>query len=148
RDFTPISLIGKTPVIIVARPDAPIKSLKELIAYAKEKPDSLSAGFPGNGTLGHITGVLLSQQSGLALKHVQYRGGGAIINDLLGGHIDISMDAMTPYVPMVEAGKLRALAVGSATRATQLPDVPTVAEAGLADFEATVWYCLLAPTGV
>ncbi len=148
RDFVPIALIGKTPVIIVARPDAPVKSLKELITYAKANPDTLSAGFPGNGTLGHITGVLLSQQSGVALKQVQYRGGASIINDLLGGHIDIGMDAMTPYVPIVDSGKLRALAVGGAVRSKQLPDVPTVAEAGLPGFEASVWYCLLAPTGV
>jgi tripartite-type tricarboxylate transporter receptor subunit TctC len=86
RDFMPIVLVGKTPVIIVARTDAPVASLRELIAYTKENPAKLSAGFPGNGTLGHITGVLLHQQAGVDLKHVQYRGGGAIITDLLGGH--------------------------------------------------------------
>jgi tripartite-type tricarboxylate transporter receptor subunit TctC len=148
RDFTPIVLVGKTPVIIAARNDAPVASLKELIAYTKANPGKLTAGFPGNGTLGHITGVLLGQQAGVDLKHVQYRGGGAIINDLLGGHIDIAMDAMTPYVPQVQDNKLRALAVAGAGRAKQLPDVPTVAEQGLAGFEASVWYCLLAPTGV
>jgi tripartite-type tricarboxylate transporter receptor subunit TctC len=148
RDFTPIVLVGKTPVIIVARPDAPVASLKELIAYTKENPAKLSAGFPGNGTLGHITGVLLNQQAGVDLKHVQYRGGGSIINDLLGGHIDVGMDAMTPYVTTVQDGKLHALAIASHDRAKQLPDVPTVSESGLPGFEAAVWYCLLAPTGV
>jgi tripartite-type tricarboxylate transporter receptor subunit TctC len=148
RDFTPIVLVGKTPVIIVARPDAPVGSLKELIAYTKANPGKLTAGFPGNGTLGHITGVLLGQQAGVDVKHVQYRGGGAIINDLLGGHIDIAMDAMTPYVPQVQDGKLRALAIAGAGRSKQMPDVPTVAEQGLPGFEASVWYCLLAPTGV
>jgi tripartite-type tricarboxylate transporter receptor subunit TctC len=148
RDFAPVVLVGKTPVIIVARPDAPIATLKELIAYTKANPGKLSAGFPGNGTLGHITGVLLSQQAGVDLTHVQYRGGGAIINDLLGGHIDIAMDAMTPYVPQVQDGKLRALAIAGAGRSKQMPDVPTVSEQGLPGFEASVWYCLLAPTGV
>lgn len=147
RDFTPIVLIGKTPVIIVARPDAPVASLKELIAYANANPGKLASAFPGNGTLGHITGVLLRQQAGVDMKHVQYRGGGAIIGDLLGGHIDISMDAMTPYVALVQDKKLRALAIAGASRWKQLPDVPTVSEAGLPGFEASVWYCLLAPTG-
>jgi tripartite-type tricarboxylate transporter receptor subunit TctC len=148
RDFAPIVLVGKTPVIIVGRPDAPFNDLKELIAYAKANPGKLTAAFPGNGTLGHITGVLLQQQAGLDMKHVQYRGGGAIINDLLGGHIDVSMDAMTPYVPLSQEGKLRALAVSTTVRAKQLPDVPTVSESGLPGFDASVWYCLLAPTGV
>jgi tripartite-type tricarboxylate transporter receptor subunit TctC len=148
RDFTPIVLVGKTPVIIVARLNAPVASLKELIAYAKANPGQLTAGFPGNGTLGHITGVLLSQHAGIDIKHVQYRGGGAIINDLLGGHIDIGMDAMTPYVAQVQDGKLRGLAVAGATRSKQLPDVPTVSESGLPGFEASVWYCLLGPSGL
>jgi tripartite-type tricarboxylate transporter receptor subunit TctC len=148
RDFVPIVLIGKTPVIIVARAGAPVATLKELIAYAKSNPGQLSAGFPGNGTLGHITGVLLSQQAGVDMKHVQYRGGGSIINDLLGGHIDVGIDAMTPYIAQVQDAKLRGLAIAGVTRSKQLPDVPTVSEAGLAGFEASVWYCLLAPSGV
>jgi tripartite-type tricarboxylate transporter receptor subunit TctC len=148
RDFVPIVLVGKTPVIIAGRPGAPFKNLKELIAYGKANPGKLTAAFPGNGTLGHITGILLLQKAGLDMKHVQYRGGGPIINDLLGGHIDISMDAMTPYVPLAQAGKITALAVSTATRAKQLPDAPTVSEQGLPGFDASVWYCLLAPTGV
>jgi tripartite-type tricarboxylate transporter receptor subunit TctC len=148
RDFVPIVLVGKTPVIIVARPDAPFKSMKEMIDYAKANPGKLTAAFPGNGTLGHITGVLLNQEAGLDIKHVQYRGGGAIINDLLGSHIDLSMDAMSPYVPLAQEGKIRALAVSTGVRAKQLPDVPTVSESGLPGFDASVWYCLLAPTGV
>jgi tripartite-type tricarboxylate transporter receptor subunit TctC len=147
RDFTPIVLVAKTPVIIVAKQDAPYSNLKELIAYAKANPDKLTAGFPGNGTLGHITGVLLREQLGVDAKQVQYRGGGAIISDLIGGHIDLAMDAMTPYVPTVQDGKLRGLATASAVRTKQLPDVPTVSESGLPGFEASVWYCLLAPTG-
>jgi tripartite-type tricarboxylate transporter receptor subunit TctC len=119
-----------------------------LIAYAKRNPGQLSAGFPGNGTLGHITGVLLSQQAGVDMKHVQYRGGGSIVTDLLGGHIDVGIDAMTPYVAQVQEGKLRGLAVAGTTRSKQLPNVPTVSESGLDGFEASVWYCLLAPSGV
>ncbi|MDB5531936.1 MAG: tripartite tricarboxylate transporter substrate binding protein [Hyphomicrobiales bacterium] len=147
NDFTPIVMIGKTPIIIVARPNAPVKTLKELVAYAKANPGTLSAGFPGSGTLGHITGVLFGQRSGADLKHVQYRGGGPLITDLVGGHIDIGMDAITPYVPQVQDGNLIGLAVASAERLKQLPNVPTASEAGLSGFEASVWYCLLAPSG-
>lgn len=146
QELTPIVLVGKTPVIIVARLDAPVATLKELIAYAKANPGKLSAAFPGNGTLGHITGVLLGQHAGIELKHVQYRGGGPIINDLLGGHIDIGMDALTPYVAQIQDGKLRGLAMAGATRAKQLPDVPTVSESGVPGFEASVWYSVLAPS--
>jgi len=147
-DFTPIVMIGKTPVIIVARPHAPVKTLKDLIGYAKANPGELAAGFPGSGTLGHITGVLFGQRSGADLKHVQYRGGGPLITDLVSEHLDIGMDAVTPYVPQVQEGNLVGLAVTSAKRMKELPNVPTVSEAGLPGFEASVWYCLLAPTGV
>jgi tripartite-type tricarboxylate transporter receptor subunit TctC len=148
RDFTPIVLIGKTPVIIVTKPDGPIKDMKGLIAYAKANPGKLTAGFPGNGAVAHITAVLLKQQAGVDMKEVQYRGGTGVLNDTLGGHIDIGMDAMTPYVPQVQDGTLRALAITGATRWSLLPNVPTVSESGLPGFEASVWYCLLAPTGI
>jgi tripartite-type tricarboxylate transporter receptor subunit TctC len=145
RDFAPIVLIGKSPVIIVARPDLPARSLKELIDYAKANPDKLTAGYPGNGTLGHVTGELLQQRAQIRFSHTQYRGSAAIMTDLLGGHIDIGMDSMAAYVPNVKEGKLKALAIGAATRWPGLPEVPTAAESGLAGFEASVWYALLAP---
>ena len=145
KDFAPIVLIGKSPVIIVARPDLPAKSLKELIGYAKANPDKLTAGYPGNGTLGHVTGELLQQRAQIRFSHTQYRGSAAIMTDLLGGHIDIGMDSMAAYVPNVKEGKLKALAIGAATRWPGLPEVPTAAESGLAGFEASVWYALLAP---
>jgi tripartite-type tricarboxylate transporter receptor subunit TctC len=145
RDFAPIVLIGKSPVIIVARPDLPSKSLKELIDYAKANPDKLTAGFPGNGTLGHVTGELLQQTAQIRFSHTQYRGSAPIMTDLLGGHIDIAMDSMAAYVPNVKEGKLKALAIGAASRWPGLPDVPTAAESGLPGFEASVWYALLAP---
>ena len=147
RDLAPVVLIAKSPVIIVARPGAAIKSLPELIAYAKANPGKLTAGFPGLGTLGQITGELLRQRAGADMTQVQYRGGSAIINDLIGGHVDIGMDSMAPYVPHIREGTLKALAIAGAKRWPELPDVPTVAEAGLPGFEATVWYCLLAPAG-
>ena len=147
RDFADIVLVGKAPVIIVARPNGPANSLQGLIGYAKANPDKVTAGFPGNGTLGHITGKLLQERSGIKFGETQYRGSTPIITDLLGGHIDIAMDSMAAYVPQVQDGKLRALAIASSRRFAGLPDVPAASEAGLPDFEASVWYAMLAPTG-
>jgi tripartite-type tricarboxylate transporter receptor subunit TctC len=146
-DFAPVVLVGKSPVIIVAGPSAPVKSMKELIDYAKANPEELAAGYPGNGTLGHITGELLQQTAGIKFKQAQYRGSTAIMTDLLGGHINIAMDSMAAYVPNVKAGKLHALAIAGANRWSALAEVPTVAESGLPGFEASVWYALLAPSG-
>lgn len=145
--FEPVVLIGKSPVIIVANPKTPAKSIPELTAYLKANPEKLNAGYPGNGTLGHITGELFQQRAGVKMGGLQYRGSAAIINDLLGGHIDVAMDSMAPYVTNVQEGKLRALAIAGNSRWPGLPDVPTVAEAGLPGFEASVWYALLAPKG-
>ena len=147
RDFADIVLVGKAPVIIVARSNAPVSSLEELIDYAKANPDKLTAGFPGNGTLGHITGKLLEARAHIKFAETQYRGSTAIITDLLGGHIDLGMDSMAPYVSNVQEGKLRGLAMAGARRFAGLPDVPTASEAGLPGFEASVWYAILAPAG-
>jgi tripartite-type tricarboxylate transporter receptor subunit TctC len=147
RDFANIALVGKAPVIIVAKPSGSVDSLKALIDTAKANPDKLTAGFPGNGTLGHITGKLLQERSKIQIAETQYRGSTAIITDLLGGHIDVGMDSMAAYVSNVREGKLRALAIASNQRFAHLPDVPTASEAGLPGFEASVWYAMLAPAG-
>ncbi len=148
RDFVPVVLIGKAPVIITARQDAPYGSLGAFIAYAKANPNKATAGFPGNGTLGHITGELLGRTAGIEFGKVQYRGSAAIVTDLIGGHIDIGMDSMAAYVPFVRDGKIKALAIASSQRWSKLPDVPTVAESGIPGFEASVWYALLLPARV
>ena len=147
-DFAPIVLIGASPLIIATKPAAPYKSLAELIAFAKTNAGKLNAGFPGNGTLGHITGILLENQAGIKMAHVQYRGGEPLMNDLMGGHVDVAMDFISAYVPLVQDGKVRPLAVTSRTRWDQLRDVPTVAETGFAGFEASAWFCLLAPAAI
>jgi tripartite-type tricarboxylate transporter receptor subunit TctC len=148
KDFDPIVLVGKSPVIVTAGLDSPAKTLQEGIAYAKANPGKLNVGYPGNGTLGHITGILLQQRAGIELNQAQYRGTTQIITDLLGGHINMAMDSMAGYIPTVQDGKLRALAITGARRWPSLPDVPTVAESGMPGFEASVWYALLAPAGV
>src|SRR6185312_436874 len=148
RDFAPVILMGKAPVIVTARPDAPFSSIKELVAYAKAHPDKVTAAYPGNGTLGHITGELLNRTAGITISAAQYRGAAAMLPDLMGSHIDIAMDSATPYLAPVKSGKIKALAIASASRFSMLPDVPTVAESGLPGFEASVWYALLAPAKV
>lgn len=147
RDFVPIVLIGKSPIIMVARADAPFSTLKELIDYAKSNPNKLTAGYPGNGTLGHITGELLQGTAGIKFAHAQYRGSPPIIADLIGKHIDIGMDSMAAYVTNVQGGKIKALAMAGNKRWSRLPNVPTASESGLPGFEASVWYALLAPKG-
>ncbi len=146
-DFVPVVLVGKSPIIVVARPDAPFSTLKEMVAYAKANPDKLTAGYPGNGTLGHITGELLKNTAGITLAEAQYRGSPAIMADIIGNHIDVGMDSMAPYVPNVQAGKIKALAIASNSRWSKLPNVPTAAESGLPGFQASVWYAILAPKG-
>jgi tripartite-type tricarboxylate transporter receptor subunit TctC len=145
RDFAPVALVGKAPVIIVARPDAPFSTLQEMISFAKANPDKITAGYPGNGTLGHVTGELLLRKSRVQFSHTQYKGSAAILTDLIGGHIDIGIDSMAAYVPPVQAGKIKGLAIAAQNRWAKLPNLPTVSESGLPGFEASVWYAVLAP---
>jgi tripartite-type tricarboxylate transporter receptor subunit TctC len=148
RDFAPVILVGKAPVIVTAAPGTPYGSLAEFIVYAKANPNKATGGFPGNGTLGHITAELLGRNAGIEFGKTQYRGGAAILTDLLGGHIDIAMDSMAPYIANIRDGRIKALAIASAKRWAMLPDVPTVAESGLPGFEASVWYAMLVPVKV
>ena len=145
--FVPIVLLAKSPLIIAAKASLPVKDVKELTAYAQANPGALTVGFPGNGTLGHITSLLLQKELGISMTNVPYRGTADVVKDLLGGQIDLAMDFMPSYVPLVREAKIRALAVTTAERAADLPDVPTVKEAGFQGFEASAWYALAAPAG-
>ncbi len=147
RDLTPVALVASSPLIIVASLGTPAKDLKELIGYAKANPGKVNVSVPGNGTLGHITSLLLQQQTGISVVNVPYRGSAPLMTDVLGGQVDVSMDFMSTYLPLIGEGKLRALAVTSGKRARELPDVITVQEAGFAGFEATAWYAIVAPAG-
>ncbi|WP_170149521.1 Bug family tripartite tricarboxylate transporter substrate binding protein [Rhodoplanes roseus] len=145
--FAPVVLVAKSPLIVAARPSLPVTSLAELAAYAKANPGKLNVGVPGNGTLGHITSLLLQKALGITMTNVPYRGTAPVVNDLLGDQVDIAMDFMPSYVPLAREGKIRALAVTTTERAADLPDVKTVQEAGVKGFEATAWYALAAPAG-
>jgi tripartite-type tricarboxylate transporter receptor subunit TctC len=147
RDFMPVVLVARSPLVIAAKLDFPARTLAELIAYAKQNPGKVNVGHPGNGTLGHITAALTQQLAGVEMTNVPYRGSAPLMTDLLAGQVDVAMDFMPTYVPLATAGKIRALAVTTSQRAAQLPDVPTAQEAGLQGYEASAWYAIVAPTG-
>ncbi|MGM4916556.1 tripartite tricarboxylate transporter substrate-binding protein [Tardiphaga sp. 813_E8_N1_3] len=147
KDFTPVVLVAKSPLIVTTRAEFPAKTFEELIAYAKQNPDKVNVGHPGNGTLGHITSELVQRSVGVKMTNVPYRGTSPLMTDLLGGQIDVAIDFMPTYVPLVTSGKIQALAVTTSQRAAQLPAVPTVQETGFKGFEASAWYAMVAPTG-
>ena len=147
RDFAPVALIGKTPIVLVASKKSGFKTLGDLIAAAKANPGKINYGSPGLGTAAQIAVELLATQSGIKLTHVPYRGSTPMIADLLGNQIDVVTDLMPTQIPQIKAGNYAGLAHTGATRSAALPDLPTVAESGFPGFEATSWNALLAPTG-
>jgi tripartite-type tricarboxylate transporter receptor subunit TctC len=147
KDFTPIGRIGLAAAVLAVHPSVPVHSVAELIAYARNHPGELNYGSAGIGTVGHLAGELLASSAGIKLTHVPYRGTGPAITDLLGGHIQLSFSPIPSAYGHITAGTLRALAVTSATRSSLLPDLPTIAETGLAGYEAALRYGLVAPSG-
>jgi tripartite-type tricarboxylate transporter receptor subunit TctC len=147
KDFAPIGRIGLAPTALVVHPSLPVHSVRELIAYAKAHPGELNYGSAGIGTLGHLAGAYMASTAGLELIHVPYRGTGPALTDLLGGHIPMMFSPIPSVIGHVGTGALRALAVTSADRSRLLPDLPTIAEAGLPGYEATLRYGLVAPAG-
>ena len=147
EDFAPISLLGREPGVLVVHPSLPVKNVAELIAYAKERPGQLNYASSGNGSGQHLFMALFASMSGIKLTHVPYRGSGQATTDLLAGTVPLAIPGTAGMVAHIKAGKLRALAVSGATRAPQLPDVPTLAESGLTGYAAYVWMGLLAPMG-
>ena len=143
-DFEPVILVAKSPLVIVAKGGG-FSSLKEMIAFAKENPGKINVGHPGNGTLGHITSELLQQMTGVKVTNIAYRGSAPLMTDLLGANVDVAIDFMPAYVPLILDGKLKPLAVTTAGRSNQLPNVPTANEAGLPGFEASAWYAVVVP---
>ncbi|MBP0495190.1 Bug family tripartite tricarboxylate transporter substrate binding protein [Pararoseomonas indoligenes] len=148
RDFTPIGLVAQQPNIIVVGKGAPVRSLADLIAAARARPGQLSAGHPGNGTVGHLSGEVLNRLAGVQIVQVPYRGAGNVVTDLLAGRLDVYSANPLSVKGVLEAGDVRAIAVTSATRARAFPEVPTVAEQGFPGFEAMNWTGLVAPAGL
>ena len=145
KDFAPIGKIGDAVLILVAHPGFAAKSLKDVIALSKTQPGGLSYGTSGTGGTPHIAGELLKQRTGANLTHIPYKGGGQAMTDVLGGNIPLVYTAIAGAIPHVKSGKLHAVAVSSAKRASSLPDVPTFIENGVSDFESNSWVALLAP---
>jgi tripartite-type tricarboxylate transporter receptor subunit TctC len=147
KDFAPIGMIGNAPNSLVVHPSFPAKTVAELIAYAKVNPGKVNFGSAGAGTASHITGEYFARSAGITLVHIPYKGTGPVLTDLLGGHIPMAFAPVPASHSNVAAGKLRALAVTSATRSGLMPEVPTIAESGLAGFDASLYYGLVAPAG-
>jgi tripartite-type tricarboxylate transporter receptor subunit TctC len=148
RDFTPITLIAATPLMLVTHPSLPVKSVKELIALAKSRPNEIAYGSSGNGTIVHLAGEMLKAMAGIQLVHVPYKGSPQAITGILSGEAGMLFSTMPPALPMVAAGKLRALAVTTAQRTAAAPGVPTMTEAGLTGFELVLYSGILAPRGI
>ena len=145
KDLDPVLLIGTAPNIAATHPSRPFKTFSDVIAAAKEKPGTITYGSIGNGSLGHLTGVLLSQRAGVSMVHVPYRGGGPLMNDALAGHIDLAIASAALVTPQVKGGKLRALAQTGKTRIPALSDIPTAIESGFAGFESYAWWGIFTP---
>jgi tripartite-type tricarboxylate transporter receptor subunit TctC len=147
KDFIPITLLSKVPSLIVVNAAVPANNLKEFVALVKSKPGAVNYGSAGNGSSGHLAMAYLNQVAGIDSQHVPYKGTGPMMTDLLAGRLEATFTGAPPLLPHVKAGKLRALAVGTARRSPAMPDVPTVAEQGYPGFETSQWYGLLAPAG-
>jgi tripartite-type tricarboxylate transporter receptor subunit TctC len=147
KDFTPVSLVDSSPVILVVHPAVAANSVKQLIALARSRPGSLNFGSAGAGTIGHMSGVLFEAMSRTSMVHVPYKSASQSVSDLLGGQLQLMFYVATAVMPHVKEGKLLALGVTSLHRWPILPDLPAIAEAGLPGYESTVWHGILVPTG-
>jgi tripartite-type tricarboxylate transporter receptor subunit TctC len=145
--FAPITLWAKTTNVLVVNPSLPVKSVKDLIAYAKSQPGKLTYASGGAGGTVHLSAELFSSMTGIQMVHVAYKSSPLAHADILGGRVDLMFDIMPTALPQITAGKLRALAVTTARRSAQLPDLPTVSEAGVPGFECAGWYGFAAPAG-
>lgn len=148
KSYEPIGLVARVPLILLAHRDVPVNNLRQLIAAVQRTPDKFSYGSFGNGTTGHFAAELAWSATGIKLLHVPYRGSAPAMADLMGGQIPFTIDTVAAALPQLKAGKIKAIAVTGATRATQLPDVPTVAESGFPGFSADSWLAVVAPRGL
>jgi len=148
KDFTPIALTSSVAFVLVVHPSLPVHSMKELVAYVKEKPGQLSFGSTGIGATPHLAVEMIMRDRGLKMTHVPYRGMPQAVNDVVGNHVQMAFADPAGAPPLVKDGKLRALAVSSKVRISSMPDVPTMEEAGFPGFEAVSWHMIVGPAGV
>jgi len=147
KDLAPITQACYTPNILAVHPDAPVRSVQDLVAYARQNPGKLSFGSAGLGTSQHLAGELFKTMAGLDIQHVPYRGIAAVMPDLIAGRLTMAFGNISAVLPLVREGKLRALAVTSARRYASVPELPTMIEEGFAGFDSTAWFGLMAPAG-
>jgi tripartite-type tricarboxylate transporter receptor subunit TctC len=148
KDFVPISLLGSSPNMMLVAANSPFKKLADVLAAARAKPGSLSYGMSGIGTSTHLAGELFKYMAKVDIAAVSYKGGAPIINDLLGGHLPLSFNNIPESIGQIKSGSLRALGMTTATRSAALPDVPTIAEAGVPGYDTAVWWGMLGPVGM
>lgn len=148
KDFTPVAMIGSSPFVLISAPQVQAANLQEFVALAKSKPGALSYASAGTGTLAHLGGELFKRKAGVDVTHVPYRGTAQSMVDLMQGRIELSVSTIPPTLQFIREGKLRALATMSGKRSASLPDIPTVAEAGVAGCEAALWTAIVVPAGV
>lgn len=146
-DLMPVTIAARTANVLVVNPSVPAKTLKELIAYAKANPGKLTFASQGNGSTGHIVGEQFKSAAGIDIGHVPYRGAAPAAQDLIAGHVTMLFDVLTTAVPQIQSEKVRAIAIADSKRAKSLPDVPTVAEAGLPELESGPWFGFFVPAG-
>ena len=147
KDFAPVILLSSTPNVLVVYPKLPVNSVKDVIALAKSKPGEMTFASSGSGTSIHLSGELFKSMAGLQLTHIPYKGSGPMQIDLISGQVNMSFDNLSAAMAQIKAGRLKALAVTGTSRSPMLPDIPTVAEAGLPGYEATSWNGVFAPAG-
>jgi tripartite-type tricarboxylate transporter receptor subunit TctC len=145
NDFAPVSLSAMVPNIMVVNNALPIKNVREFLAHVKANPGKLSYGSPGNGSTAHLSMELFKSMTGSTIVHIPYKGSAGVLADVMGGQIAVTIDNMPPYLPQVKAGKIRALAVSTTKRSAAVPDLPTIAEAGVPGYDSGSWFGLLAP---
>jgi tripartite-type tricarboxylate transporter receptor subunit TctC len=147
-DFTPITLVGSSPNMLLVRSDSPFRSVRDVLAGARQRPGYLSYGHAGNGTSPHLAGELLKYLAKVDIAAIPYKGGAPSLNDLIGGHVPLTFNNIPESIAHVKGGTVRALGVTSAARSPVLPDVPTIAEAGVPDYDTGVWWGFLGPAGL
>lgn len=147
KSFVPVVLLAKQPNLLVVNPALGVNSVQELIALLKKNPGKYSYGSSGNGSSQHIAGEMFKMAAGVDIQHIPYKGSSAILNDLLGGHIDLAIDNISASLPMARSGRIKALAVSSLKRSAAAPELPTLHEAGLTNFEMVPWHGVFAPAG-